>query len=110
MENPGCSTGVTLGSEALSDLVWTKYSNLLVNVPLSLRLNPEWCITIFCDHILLDLMARPFKSQFSAGAGHSSVLNDRSGTVFSLSDDKDVQLIGHHSSSCPLSLTIFHPT
>jgi len=39
MENGGCSTGVTLGSEALSDLVWTRYCNVLVNVPLSFRLN-----------------------------------------------------------------------
>jgi hypothetical protein len=41
MENQECSTGVILGSEALSDLVWTRHANLLVNVPLSLRLNPK---------------------------------------------------------------------
>ena len=69
MENGGFSTGVTLGSEALSDRVWTRHCNVLVNVPLSLRLNPKWCITIFCDHTLPDLKARPFKSQVSAGAG-----------------------------------------
>jgi len=28
-------------SEALSDLVCARYANLLVNVPLSLRLNPK---------------------------------------------------------------------
>jgi hypothetical protein len=28
-------------SEAFSDLVWTRYANLLVKVPLSLRLNPK---------------------------------------------------------------------
>jgi len=28
-------------SEAFSDLVWTRYANLLVNVSVSLRLNPK---------------------------------------------------------------------
>jgi hypothetical protein len=28
-------------SEAFSGLVWTRYANLLVNVPLSLGLNPK---------------------------------------------------------------------
>jgi len=28
-------------NEPFSDLVWTRYANLLVNVPISLRLNPK---------------------------------------------------------------------
>jgi hypothetical protein len=39
MECQEYSTGLTL--DALSDSVWTRYANLLVNVPLSLRLNPK---------------------------------------------------------------------
>jgi len=47
---------VILGSEALSDLVWTRYANLLVNVPLSLMLNPKRpCVVGPCHHD----MARP---------------------------------------------------
>jgi hypothetical protein len=46
MECHECWTGVIVGSEALSDLIWTRYGNLLVNVPLYLRLNPKMGINL----------------------------------------------------------------
>ena len=65
---------------------------------------------MFCDHILPDLKIWLLNRRFLLVLEHCSILNAQSGTVFSLSDDKDVQLMGQHSLSCPLRLIIYHLT
>ena len=76
--------------EALSDLVWTRYVNLLINVPLSLRF-------------------RPFKSQVSAATGALFISNAQCGTAFFLVYAKDVKIMGQRSLSCPLYSAVYHP-
>ena len=71
-------------SEALSDVVWIRYVNLLVNVPVLLRLNPKMHIKIIYVHILPDIKIWPFKSQVSAAAVSLFNSNAQYSTAFCL--------------------------
>jgi hypothetical protein len=72
-------------SEAFSDILWTRYANLLVNVSVSLRLNPKMVHYYY-----------PWPLSSTSGLLNPKLLLQLQlcGTAFCLSDEKDLELIG----------------